>query len=67
MQEVKVWFVLVICQRRLVEVRNKLAEASSAVISSLCRIRERISVLRIQIGFDIVIYSVILSLEATID
>ena len=67
MQEIKVWLVLVIRQGGLVEVRNELATASSAVISSFCRIRERISILRIQIGFDIVVYNVILSLKTAID
>ena len=67
MQEIEVWLVLVIRQGGLVEIWNELAEASCAVIGSFCRIRERISILRIQIGFDVVIHSVILSRQATID
>ena len=67
MQEIKIRFVLIIRLCGLVEVRNELAEASSAVVGRLCRIRERVSILRVQIGFDVVVYSVILSLKTAID
>lgn len=67
MQEIKIRLVLVIRLGGLVKVRNELAEASSAVIGSFCGIRERISILRIQIGFDVVVHNVILSLKTAID
>lgn len=67
MQEIQIRLVLIVRRCRLIQVWNEFTPSASAVVIARGRVGERVGILNVEVGFHIVVHSVVLRGETSID